>query len=121
MLSALLVTVLLADEPSTAAAEVDGVKFDGFDLLPILRGEKKSPRTEMFWERRSLRAARVGNWKWVEAGGPNHGLFDLASDLAEKRDLAKEKPEVLAMVRGKFEAWKKEMDASEPRGPFRDY
>jgi arylsulfatase A-like enzyme len=37
-----------------------GVKLDGFDMLPVLRGEKKSPRTEMFWERRSHRAARVG-------------------------------------------------------------
>jgi arylsulfatase A-like enzyme len=98
-----------------------GVKLDGFDLMPILRGEKKSPRSEMFWERRSLRAARVGNWKWVDMGGNNTGLFDLSADLSEKRDLAKEKPEVAAMMRGKFAAWKKEMDAAEPRGPFRDY
>jgi arylsulfatase A-like enzyme len=98
-----------------------GVKLDGFDLVPILRGEKKSPRSEMFWERRSLRAARVGNWKWVDMGGNNTGLFDLSADLSEKRDLAKEKPEVAAMMRGKFAAWKKEMDAAEPRGPFRDY
>jgi arylsulfatase A-like enzyme len=97
------------------------LKFDGFDLLPVLRGEKKSSRTEMFWERRSQRAARVGHWKWVEMGGKNSGLFDLTQDLAEEKDLSKEKPEVLAMIRGKFEAWKKEMDASEPRGPFRDY
>jgi arylsulfatase A-like enzyme len=98
-----------------------GVKLDGFNMLPVLRGEKKSPRTEMFWERRSQRAARVGNWKWVDMGGTTGGLFDLAQDLAEKNDLSKQKPEVLAMVRGKFEQWKKEMDASEPRGPFRDY
>ena len=97
------------------------IKLDGFDLLPVLRGEKKSSRTEMFWERRSQRAARVGHWKWVEMGGKNTGLFDLNHDLGEEKDLSKEKPEVLAMIRGKFEAWKKEMDASEPRGPFRDY
>jgi arylsulfatase A-like enzyme len=106
---------------AVSGAKLPNVKLDGFDMLPILRGEKKSPRTEMFWERRSLRAARVGNWKWVEGGGANHGLFDLATDLGEQRDLSKEKPDVLAMVRGKFNAWKKEMDASEPRGPFRDY
>ena len=98
-----------------------GVKLDGFDMLPILRGEKKSPRAEMYWERRSQRAARVGNWKWVDMGGANTGLFDLATDLGEKRDLSKEKPDVLAMMRTKFDGWKKEMDASEPRGPFRDY
>ena len=98
-----------------------GIKLDGFDLLPVLRGEKKSSRTEMFWERRSQRAARVGSWKWVEMGGKNSGLFDLTQDLGEQKDLSREKPEILAMIRGKFDAWKKEMDASEPRGPFRDY
>ena len=98
-----------------------GVKLDGFDMLPILRGERKSPRTEMYWERRSQRAARVGKWKWVDMGGANTGLFDLTSDLGEKRDVSKENPEVLAMMRAKFDGWKKEMDASEPRGPFRDY
>ncbi|MBI5396735.1 MAG: sulfatase-like hydrolase/transferase [Verrucomicrobia bacterium] len=97
-----------------------GVKLDGFDLLPVLRGETKSPRTEMFWQRRSDKAARVGQWKWVESakGG---GLFDLSADLGESRDLSAEKPDVLARVKGRFEAWRKEMDAAEPRGPFRDY
>ena len=106
----------------TGAQPLAGVTIDGFDMLPVLRGEKKSPRTEMFWERRSHRAARVGNWKWVDMGGRNTtGLFDLATDLGETRDLSKEKPDVLEMMQGKFAAWRKAMDATEPRGPFRDY
>jgi arylsulfatase A-like enzyme len=110
--------------PTCAAAAgaklTSGVELDGFDLLPVLRGEKKSPRAEMFWQRRSDKAARVGQWKWVESakGG---GLFDLAADLAETRDLSAEKPGVLARVKGRFETWRKEMDVAEPRGPFRDY
>jgi arylsulfatase A-like enzyme len=97
-----------------------GLILDGFDMLPILRGEKESPRKEMFWQHRSDRAARVGNWKWVDSaqGG---GLFDLASDIGETKDLSKEKPEELARVKARFEAWRSEMDAAEPRGPFRDY
>ena len=97
-----------------------GVKLDGFDMLPVLRGEMKSPRTEMFWQRRGDKAARVGNWKWVESekGG---GLFDLTLDPGETKDLSSEKPDVIATVKGRWEAWRKEMDASEPRGPFRDY
>jgi arylsulfatase A-like enzyme len=97
-----------------------GVKLDGFDMLPVLRGEKKSPRTEMFWQRRGDVAARVSNWKWLESA-KGRGLYDLSTDLGEKRDLSQEKPDVLAMVRARFEAWRQEMDASEPRGPFRDY
>lgn len=105
---------------AAGAKPTPGVKLDGFDLLPVLRGEKKSPRAEMFWQRRSDKAARVGQWKWVESakGG---GLFDLSADLAETRDLSAEKPDVLARVKGRFDAWRKEMDAAPPRGPFRDY
>lgn len=97
-----------------------GVKMDGFDMLPVLREEKKSPRTEMFWQRRGDVAARVGNWKWLDSAR-GKGLYDLSTDIGEKRDLSKEKPDVLAMVKARFAAWRKEMDASEPRGPFRDY
>ncbi|MBI3882232.1 MAG: sulfatase-like hydrolase/transferase [Verrucomicrobia bacterium] len=97
-----------------------GVTLDGFDLLPVLAGEKKSPRTEMFWQRRGDKGARVGNWKWVSSE-KGVGLFDLATDLGETKDLSKEKPDELAKVRGRWEAWRKEMDAAEPRGPFRDY
>ncbi|WP_395746291.1 sulfatase-like hydrolase/transferase [Prosthecobacter sp.] len=94
--------------------------LDGFDLLPVLRGEAKSPRKEMFWQRRADKAARVGNWKWVESG-KGGGLFDLSTDLGEKKDLSAEKPEVVKMMRERFAAWRAEMDASEPRGPFRDF
>jgi hypothetical protein len=74
----------------------------------------------MHWERRGDRAARYRNWKWVnsEAGS---GLFDLAADIGEKNDLSVEKPEVLRMMKDKWAAWRREMDESEPRGPFRDY
>jgi arylsulfatase A-like enzyme len=104
-----------------AGAELpDGVISDGFDMLPVLAGERPSPRTGMYWERRGDRAARVGQWKWVDSarGG---GLFDLAADIGERHDLSREKPDVLAHVKSRFAAWKQEMDAAEPRGPFRDY
>jgi arylsulfatase A len=57
--------------PTLAAAAVaplpSGVVLDGFNVLPVLEGQKKSPRTEMFWEFRNDRAARVGNYKWVDS------------------------------------------------------
>ncbi len=108
---------------ATGAKPAPGVKLDGFDMLPVLRGESKSPRKEMFWQRRGDKAARVGNWKWVGGAknGKGGGLFDLASDIGERRDLSAEKPDVLQRVKARFEDWRREMDASEPRGPFRDY
>ncbi|OQW96225.1 MAG: hypothetical protein BWK77_05795 [Verrucomicrobia bacterium A1] len=100
-------------EPDPAA------KLDGFDMLPVLRGERPSPRAEMFWQRRDSRAARVGRWKWVD--GPAGGLFDLTADIGETSDLSKEKPDVAAKLKSRHEAWRREMDSCEPRGPFRDY
>jgi len=102
------------------AKPAEGVKLDGFDMMPVLQGKSKSPRVEMFWERRGDRAARVGNYKWVESN-QGTGLFDLLKDLGEKHDLSTEMPDLLAKVKGRFDSWKREMDASEPRGPFRDY
>ncbi|HRH98300.1 MAG TPA: sulfatase-like hydrolase/transferase, partial [Prosthecobacter sp.] len=98
----------------------EGVKLDGFDMLPILRGEAKSPRREMFWQRRGDKAARFQNWKWLESAKGN-GLYDVSTDIGETHDLTAEKPEIATMMRERFAAWRAEMDATEPRGPFRDY
>ena len=112
-----IVPTLLA---ATGAPAPKDVKLDGFDMLPILRGEKPSPRQDMFWQRRSDKAARVGNWKWLDSA-KGKGLYDLSNDIGETKDLSKEKPEILQMMQARFAAWRKEMDATEPRGPFRDY
>ncbi len=111
-----LVPTLLA---ATDAKAPEGVKLDGFDMLPILRGEAKSPRQAMFWQRRGDKAARFENWKWLESAKGN-GLYDLSRDLGEKHDLTKEKPEIARQMRERFARWRAEMDASESRGPFRD-
>ena len=98
----------------------DDVVLDGFDMTAILAGRQKSPRREMFWERRGDRAARVANWKWVESAR-GCGLFDLAEDIGEQRDLSPQKPDVLRRVKERFVAWKRRMDEAEARGPFRDF
>ena len=105
---------------AVALPQPEGVVLDGFDMLPVLQGKLKSPRKEMFWQRRLDKAARVGRWKWVESarGG---GLFDLGADLSEKNDLSSRHPEILARLKGRFQQWVKEMEAAEPRGPFRDF
>ena len=117
-LSTLELFPTLAAVAETAVPQ--GVKLDGFDMMPVLRGEAGSNRNEMFWERRNDRAARVGSYKWVDSA-KGQGLFDLSTDLAERHDLSAERPEVLRRLQGRFDAWKAEMEAAEPRGPFRDY
>lgn len=98
----------------------DNVILDGFDMTEILQGKKTSPRNEMFWKRRGDVAARVGNWKWVDSD-KGSGLFNLQEDIAEKHDLSQEMPEKLKEVQDRFYTWIAEMDAAEPRRPFKDF
>ncbi len=94
--------------------------LDGFDMWPVLKGEKPSLRKKMFWKRRRKEAARVGDWKWVnnESG---EFLFNVHEDISEKNNLAEKMPEKLKEMRSEFAEWTKQMEAAEPRGPFRDY
>lgn len=94
--------------------------LDGYDMMPVLAAGAESPRQEMFWQRQNHRAARVGDWKWVDSP-QGSGLFHLADDISEEHDLSNEHPEKLAEVQQRFAGWRDEMEATEPRGPFRDY
>ena len=94
--------------------------LDGFDMLPVLQGKEKSPRQAMFWEWVEWKATRVGTWKWVK-NRQGEFLFDLASDVGERTNLINKYPSKAEELRQAFAKWKQEMEAAEPRGPFRDY
>jgi arylsulfatase A-like enzyme len=94
--------------------------LDGFNFLPVLQGTAKTQRNEFFWEYSKGRAARVGQWKWIESD-EGSGLFDLLNDIGETRDLSADRHGILKDLQQRWVAWKKEMDESQPRGPFRDY
>ncbi len=96
------------------------IHLDGYDILPTLAGKSPSPRTQMFWQRLDDKAARIGDWKWVDSkkGG---GLFDLSVDISEKHDLSESNLEKLRELKEAFQNWRAEMDAAEPRGPFHDF
>lgn len=112
-----LVPTVLAVTPATSP---DGVVLDGYNMLPTLAGNDAEPRTEMFWQRRADRAARIGDWKWVDTpkGG---GLFDLSKDVGERNDLSGAHSDKLAELKSAFDEWTEQMKAAEPRGPFRNY
>ena len=111
--------------PSFAAASAhelpDDLILDGHDWWPTLRGETESPRSTMFWKRRDQHAARVGDWKWTVMGETQRGLFDLKKDAGEAHDLSASHPEKLKELQEAYQNWLKEMEAAEPRGPFRDF
>ena len=97
----------------------EGVIYDGFDMLPVLNGAP-SPRDEMFWERRGEVAVRIGDWKWSDSRR-GKGLYYLPDDIGEKNDLSKKHPEKVAQMKERVAEWQAEMEAAEPRGPFRDF
>ena len=105
---------------ATGVAPPEGIVLDGFDMLPTLDDDIPSPREQMFWERRENRAARWRNWKWVSSDRGS-GLFDLSQDIGEQNDLSAARPDMLKQMQARFAVWKAEMDAAEPRGPFRDF
>ncbi|MDE0818234.1 MAG: sulfatase-like hydrolase/transferase, partial [Pirellulaceae bacterium] len=97
------------------------IKLDGFDWWDVIRGSTPSPRHEMFWKRKDLIGVRVGNWKWVDMGGESGGLFDLSKDIGETNNLSQSHPEILQMLKQRYQHWLAEMEQAEPRSPFRDY
>ena len=74
----------------------------------------------MFWQRKGNKAARIDNWKWVDSARGS-GLFDLANDIGEEKDMSLDRPDVLKRITAGFAQWQLEMAAADPRGPFRDY
>lgn len=68
----------------------------------VLAGQAESPRTDqdyMGWEIFGNRGIRQGDWKirweWEPLGKGEWELFNLASDPAERKDLAAERPDKL--------------------------
>lgn len=105
---------------ATGIALPDDTPLDGFNMLPTLATGKPSTRKTMFWQRRDDKACRVGNWKWVSAKA-GRGLFNLTDDIGEKNDLSKSNPAKLDELKAAFAGWQNQMQAAEPRGPFRDF
>lgn len=107
---------------------------DGVDLMPYLTGRNKgTPNPTLYWRSGPNFAIRDGDWKmWVVnradpserprtgAGVTPDGveakvsplgkyvmLYDLKNDLGEKANLAAARPEVVARLQAKLEAWDK--------------
>ncbi len=98
-------------------AEIAGAKapedIDGISILPELIGEKAAGRKQqkhefLYWELGDQVAVRYGNWKAVLPGKRGRGknatlapweLYNLDRDLSETKNLADERPDLLAKLR----------------------
>jgi arylsulfatase A len=91
----------------TGASPPKDRKLDSYDLSPVLLGEGRSPRREMFyWTRGELHAVRSGPWKLhVKMREPiNYGravvpdkpeLYHVERDISEAYNVAEQHPEIV--------------------------
>jgi arylsulfatase A-like enzyme len=91
--------------------EIAGIRkrrrIDGISFLPTLLGKRQREHKYMYWEfheQGGKQAIRMGNWKGVRLNvkkdmeGPI-ALYDLGSDLGERRDVSSKHPKVVQEIR----------------------
>lgn len=89
---------------------------EGVNLLPHLAGKAKGrPHDTLFWkmpEREGDYAIREGDRKLVFTS-MGRGLYDLAADPGETRDLRNAEPETARRLQALYEAWDKDNKPSQ--------
>jgi len=92
--------------------------MDGVNLLPLLTGASdRAPHDTLFWRYDRAIALRRGDWKLVRqparasAPEPAFELYNLASDLAETRDLAAAEPARVTALRAELDGLNAQMVA----------
>jgi arylsulfatase A len=87
-----------------------GVAPDGVDLLPLLEGGTVERPVPLHWQYDHAEdgpwriALRRGRWKLLaDADRGRFALYDLEGDLTETRDLAADRPEVVARLRAELD------------------
>lgn len=100
-----------SDHPSAfhdflaTACELAGVKIpdstDGISYVPAMTGRKQESHRYLYWQFGQKAAVRSDRWKAVLFGhgkGQRIELYDLETDIAEQKDLAKKHPEIAARL-----------------------
>lgn len=111
--------VITLDVSATAAAVAQaqlgaGKPIDGVNLLPYVTGQSKdAPHEQLYWRFGPQWAIRQGDYKLVKFGDDAPQLFDLAKDIGEKTDLAKEQAEVASQLAKTYSEWNAQLE--EPR------
>lgn len=80
-------------------------KLDGASLLPTLLGKESLRKRQLVWNGKAI---RDGHWKLIVNGKGSKGtaLFDLSTDLGEKKNLAKSESERVQKMLAALDAWK---------------
>jgi arylsulfatase A-like enzyme len=91
-----------------------GTRLDGENIVPILSGKQAQRERQFCWRVRQpgevygQRAIRRGHWKYLWDRGTEF-LFDLSTDLGERRNLAFRDPELVMELKRAWVVWERQM------------
>ncbi len=81
-------------------------RVEGTSLVPILRGETRTPPQQLFWTAFDNRAMREGPWKLAwDMHIKRWELYDIEADRTEMHDLAAREPERTERMIAAWQAW----------------
>lgn len=94
----------LRDALGLPARSSQAPESDGISLMPILRGEKTSPRPFIYAHHRyrgmpTLDSIRTDDWKLILRDDGTRALYDIRKDPKEKQDVSGAHPDVLNRLR----------------------
>lgn len=90
-----------------ARDKFQSLEESGANLLPLLEGKSDAaPHDALFWRFGIQYAVRQGDWKLVKPHiDQQPHLFNLATDIGEKNDLAAKEPERLKSLQALWDSW----------------
>ncbi len=108
--------VISLDIPATVAG-VAGAELgskerpvDGVDLIPFITGKAEGePHDNLYWRFGAQHAIRQGDFKLRQQGNEAPRLFNLASDIGEKKNIANEHPELVKSLEATYAEWNSQL------------
>ena len=81
--------------------------LEGKSLAPIFEGRDRDGHEALFFEWAGGKAVRTDRWKLVDPVGAAEGweLYDMHADRTETADLAAQRPELVAELAARYDAW----------------
>ena len=84
--------------------------IDGKNIWPTLAGNAKTPHEKFFYSGgNTLQAVRSGPWKLHWKNGKPIQLYNLDKDIAERKNLLKDHPEIVKRLTGYLKAFQKDI------------
>lgn len=83
--------------------------LDGRTLAPVIFEGRAMPERFLFWRSGEDWAVRKGPWKLIGTDEGEMMLFNLDVDIAEKKNIAKERPDLIKELLAAYKSWEKDI------------